>query len=61
MPIEVQQVMSGLSRRTAVTSRPLVHGAVIRYFRDFAATEDAVQDALVAAAHQGLNRFESIP
>ena len=31
---------------------PQVLGAVIRRFRDFAAAEDAVQEALVAAASQ---------
>jgi RNA polymerase sigma factor (sigma-70 family) len=54
------------ARRTAVTTRsldsqsehllrelaPQVLGAVIRRFRDFAAAEDAVQEALIAAAVQ---------
>src|SRR4051812_46409132 len=31
---------------------PLVLGAVVRRFRDFAASEDAVQEALLAAALQ---------
>ena len=66
MPIEVRQVMSGPPEEFAVTSRPLdagsehllrelapqVLGAVIRRFRDFAAAEDAVQEALLAAAVQ---------
>ena len=66
MPIEVRQVMSGPPEEFAVTSRsldagsehllrelaPQVLGAVIRRFRDFAAAEDAVQEALLAAAVQ---------
>jgi predicted RNA polymerase sigma factor len=31
---------------------PQVLGAVVRRFRDFAASEDAVQEALIAAAAQ---------
>ena len=31
---------------------PQVLGAVVRRFRDFAASEDAVQEALIAAATQ---------
>ena len=32
---------------------PQVLGAVVRRFRDFAAAEDAVQEALIAAASSG--------
>ena len=67
MPIEVRQVMSGPPEEFAVTLpgsldagsehllrelAPQVLGAVIRRFRDFAAAEDAVQEALLAAAVQ---------
>jgi predicted RNA polymerase sigma factor len=34
------------------TLAPHVLGAVVRRFRDFAASEDAVQEALIAAAIQ---------
>ena len=66
MAIEVRQVMSGppedscdapppLDARTEHLLRelaPQVLGAVVRRFRDFAAAEDAVQEALIAAATQ---------
>ena len=64
MPIEVRQVMSGPPEelRDAVVGcrsehllrelAPQVLGAVIRRFRDFADAEDAVQEALLAAAIQ---------
>ena len=65
MPIEVRQVMSGppedccdvesLDARSEHLLRdlaPQVLGAVVRRFRDFAAAEDAVQEALLAAAMQ---------
>ena len=64
MAIEVRQVMSGPPPDIAVTPAgldrgvehllrelaPQVLGAVIRRYRDFAASEDAVQEALIAAA-----------
>ena len=59
MPIEVREVMGGPP--TDATSpvehllrelAPQVLGAVMRRFRDFAAAEDAVQEALIAAASQ---------
>ena len=63
MPIEVRQVMSAarpgdlsLTARSAEALlrelAPQVLGAVVRRFGDFAAAEDAVQEALVAAALQ---------
>ena len=64
MPIEVRQVMSAPARgavsRRGIRSRehllrelaPQVLGAVVRRFGDFAAAEDAVQEALLAAALQ---------
>ena len=65
MPIEVRQVMSGLRRtreRRSPRHPPLGHllrdlapqvlGAVARRHGDFAAAEDAVQEALIAAAAQ---------
>jgi predicted RNA polymerase sigma factor len=35
---------------------PQVLGAVVRRYRDFAAAEDAVQEALLAAAGNGLTK-----
>ena len=68
MPIEVRQVMSGRRDRDDRESTPAhgraeaeqllrtlapqVLGAVIRRFGDFASAEDAVQEALLAAAMQ---------
>ena len=68
MPIEVRQVMSTAARGPVTTGvdaaldagpstccatlAPQVLGAVIRRFGDFAAAEDAVQEALLAAAMQ---------
>ena len=65
-PIEVRQVMSGPPEELLVTGQPLdvpiehllreltpqVLGTVVRRFRDFAAAEDAVQEASLAAAMQ---------
>ena len=45
--------MSALDPRSEALLRelaPQVLGAVVRRFRDFAAAEDAVQEALIAAA-----------
>ena len=68
MPIEVRQVMSGPPDSTCDASAshgllderehllrelaPQVLGAVVRRFGDFGAAEDAVQEALIAAAFQ---------
>ncbi len=63
MPIEVRQVMSGAAvtcDRAPTTAHerllrelaPQVLGAVVRRYGDFAAAEDAVQEALIAAAMQ---------
>ena len=64
MPIEVRQIMSGLPRNCRDASlddrsehllrelAPQVLGVVIRRFRDFSDAEDAVQEALIAAALQ---------
>src|SRR6185436_19711494 len=46
---------SSLDRRVELLLRelaPQVLGAVVRRFRDFSASEDAVQEALIAAAGQ---------
>ena len=70
MPIEVRQVMSGPPDEVAERRRPIfeqllrdlapqVLGAVVRRYRDFAAAEDAVQEALVAAAAQWPTRRRS--
>ena len=65
MPIEVREVMSAPPVGHVTRSRssragehllrelaPQVLGAVVRRFGDFAAAEDAVQEALLAAAMQ---------
>ena len=65
MPIEVRQVMSappaddvtpavptGRAEHLLRELAPQVLGAVVRRYRDFAAAEDAVQEALLAAALQ---------
>ena len=63
MPIEVRQVMSAPPVDVMTTPMPIrlsdllrelapqVLGAVVRRFGDFAAAEDAVQEALLAARH----------
>ena len=67
MAIEVRQVMSGPPARHAVSAdrwmrdtstccaswRRRCSAAVLRRFRDFGAAEDAVQEALIAAASSG--------
>ena len=51
-PVDDVPDRDGLQRREpAARAAPQVLGAVIRRFGDFAAAEDAVQEALLAAAH----------